>query len=180
MNWNRQILRTFVVFSFCKQQNVFKISEKSWYASGQHFDCCHGIFHQESLQSCSEILEVALVTPENTPRQGVRNPASRVAKALEANPIVEMIGRRGHLSSWILGILLKLSFLNTLEQRSTQSFSFVLYRKPTRPNMYLHYYSWQSETVKRSTVISMFLFALRVCDPQFLNREVIYLKTLLF
>lgn len=26
----------------------------------------------------------------------------------------------------------------------------------------------------------MFLFALRVCDPQFLNREVIYLKILLF
>lgn len=42
--------------------------------------------------------------------------------------------------------------------------------------MFMHFYSWQPTHVKMATVSSLFLRALRICDPPYLPTEIDYLK----
>lgn len=68
-------------------------------------------------------------------------------------------------------------FLDCLVHRSETGFKFRIYRKPTQSGMYLHYFSWHPTHIKRGVLISMFLRALRLCDPEFINEELNYIST---
>ena len=69
-----------------------------------------------------------------------------------------------------------LPFLDTEVFRHTANFKFKVFRKPTHSGMFLHFYSWQPAHIKRGVLISMFLRAYRLCDPEFLNGEINYIK----
>ena len=66
-------------------------------------------------------------------------------------------------------------FLDTKVHRLTTGFSFEVYRKPTHSNQFIHYFSWQPEHVKRSSVFSLLLRAYRISDSFFLESELDYL-----
>lgn len=55
--------------------------------------------------------------------------------------------------------------------RSGYSFKFSIFRKPTNVSSYIHYYSNHSDNVKHSVFSSMFLRALRICSPEFIDAE---------
>lgn len=65
-----------------------------------------------------------------------------------------------------------LAFLDVLIHRQDKKFKFSIYRKPTNLNAYIHYYSSHSDKVKKSVFSSMFLRALRICSPEFLDDEI--------
>ena len=48
---------------------------------------------------------------------------------------------------------------------------FAVYRKPTHKDDYIHYLSAHSERVKSGVIIGLFLRALRICSPEFLDDE---------
>ena len=48
---------------------------------------------------------------------------------------------------------------------------FAVYRKPTCKDDYIHYLSAHSEKVKSGVVIGLFLRALRICSPEYLEDE---------
>ena len=66
-----------------------------------------------------------------------------------------------------------LPFLDVLviHHQCTHTFSFKVYRKPTNSENYIHFYSYHSHNTKSNVVTSMFLRALRICDPQYLEQE---------
>ena len=64
-----------------------------------------------------------------------------------------------------------LAFLDVMIHRNGRSFKFDVYRKPTNVLSYVHFYSAHHLKTKLSVFSSMFLRALRVCDPEFLDRE---------
>ena len=70
-----------------------------------------------------------------------------------------------------------LPFLDSRVHRYASGFSFGVYRKPTHSGQYLHFFSFQPEHVKRSTLFSLFLRAYRICDTPFLNDELDVLYT---
>ena len=49
-----------------------------------------------------------------------------------------------------------LPFLDVTVSRFNSGFVFGIYRKPTHSHQYLHYFSWQPDHVKRSTLFSLF------------------------
>ena len=63
-------------------------------------------------------------------------------------------------------------FLDTRIHRSSAGFHFSIYRKPTHSNQYIHWFSWHSESVKRSSLFSLFLRAYRICDSPYLEPEI--------
>ena len=65
----------------------------------------------------------------------------------------------------------KLPFLDCLIHRVDRTFLFDIYRKPTNVCSYIHFYSSHSDKVKLSVFSSMFLRALRICSPQFIDDE---------
>ena len=66
-----------------------------------------------------------------------------------------------------------LPFLDVLIHRvECSGFKFSVYRKPTSNNSFIHFYSGHNDIVKRSVFISMFLRALRVCSPEYFNKEI--------
>ena len=65
----------------------------------------------------------------------------------------------------------KLPFLDVLVLRQERHFKFNVYRKPTNVNSYIHYYSNHHSSTKLMVFSSMFLRALRVCCPEFLEAE---------
>ena len=64
-----------------------------------------------------------------------------------------------------------LPFLDVQIHRIDRKFKFSIYRKPTNIQAYVHYYSAHSKKVKLSIFSSMFLRALRICSPEFLDEE---------
>ena len=66
----------------------------------------------------------------------------------------------------------KLPFIDVLIYRVDKHFKFIIYRKPTNNDSYIHYYSSHPLNVKKSVFSSMFLRALRICSPQFLQEEI--------
>ena len=66
-----------------------------------------------------------------------------------------------------------LPFLDTLVTRThDQQLKFKVYRKPTAVESYVHYFSNHDVSIKRSVFISMFLRALRICDPEYHDEEI--------
>lgn len=64
-----------------------------------------------------------------------------------------------------------LAFLDCNIHRDGNILKFSIYRKPTNVCSYIHYYSSHHDKVKRSVFLSMFLRALRICDPEFIDDE---------
>ena len=69
-----------------------------------------------------------------------------------------------------------LPFLDVTVHRNLSHFQFSIYRKPTHSGMFLHYFSYQPEHIKRGVLLSQLLRAYRLCDPQFLATELKYLN----
>ena len=65
----------------------------------------------------------------------------------------------------------KLPFLDCLIHRVDKRFSFSIYRKPTNVCSYIHFYSAHHDRIKLSVFSSMFLRALRICSPAFIDDE---------
>ena len=70
----------------------------------------------------------------------------------------------------------KLPFLDVLVHKSDFRFTFSVYRKPMHSGMYIHYFSYHPQHVKKGVLVSLFLRALRICDPQFLDFELTHLR----
>ena len=51
--------------------------------------------------------------------------------------------------------------------------------KKTHSESYLHYFSYASEKIKLGIAQSLFLRALRICSPDFLDNEIEHVKTVL-
>ena len=68
-----------------------------------------------------------------------------------------------------------LPFLDVKIIRESQRFKYKVYRKPTNICAYTHMYSNHAKNVKISTFSGMFLRALRICSPEFLNNEIDYI-----
>ena len=67
----------------------------------------------------------------------------------------------------------QLPFLDVLVRKKQDNFlEFSVFRKATHSNSYIHYFSSHDNSVKTSTISSMFLRAYRVCNPQFLDDEI--------
>ena len=64
-----------------------------------------------------------------------------------------------------------LPFLDTLIINNNGQFKFKVYRKPTLVDSYIHYFSYHHIKIKMSVFSGMFLRALRVCDPEYLDEE---------
>ena len=64
-----------------------------------------------------------------------------------------------------------LPFLDVCIYRNINGFKFSVYRKPTNISSYIHYYSNHSEEIKKATFSSMFLRALRICSPEYMQEE---------
>ena len=66
----------------------------------------------------------------------------------------------------------QLAVLDVLIKRdSNHEPRFAVYRKPTCKDDYIHYLSAHSEKVKSGVVIGLFLRALRICSPEYLENE---------
>ena len=65
----------------------------------------------------------------------------------------------------------QLPFLDVMVHRTDRSFKFAVYRKPTNICSYIHFYSNHSDKTKVAVFSSMFLRALRVSCPEFLDQE---------
>ena len=63
----------------------------------------------------------------------------------------------------------KIPFLDTLLMRSGSGLKFLVYRKPTNKQDYVHFWSGHSERVKSGIVIGFFLRAFRICSEDFLE-----------
>ena len=64
-----------------------------------------------------------------------------------------------------------LPFLDVKIFRTDSGFKFSVYRKPTNVCSYIHFYSNHSEQIKKSTFATMFLRALRICSPEYIDDE---------
>ena len=72
----------------------------------------------------------------------------------------------------------KIPFLDVLVMHDAinHDFSFTVYRKPTNTEGYIHFFSRHADTVKRNVVSNMFNRALRICDPIYLDEEILHIK----
>ena len=70
----------------------------------------------------------------------------------------------------------KLPFLDTLIIKSSNGFKFKVYRKPTHVDSYIHFYSNHHYAVKRSVFSGMFLRALRICEPEYIEEETTHIR----
>ena len=66
----------------------------------------------------------------------------------------------------------KLPFLDVLIHRNDRQFKFKIYRKPTNINSFIHNFSEHEEIIKQSSFRYMFLRALRIVSPEYLNEEI--------
>ena len=70
-----------------------------------------------------------------------------------------------------------LPFLDARVHQMDGRYSFSVYRKPMHSGMYIHFFSYHPLRVKKSVSSSLFLRALRICDPQHLDAELAFLRT---
>ncbi|KFD51937.1 hypothetical protein M513_07266 [Trichuris suis] len=73
----------------------------------------------------------------------------------------------------------RLPFLDTLLIRKGANISSHVYRKPTNTEQFIHYTSNYPLGVKRELITGMVDRAYYLCDPQNLERELLYIKTVL-
>ena len=66
-------------------------------------------------------------------------------------------------------------FLDILIIKSQDSLTFKVYRKPTNKNDYIHFYSHYNK-IKTGLIIGFYLRSLKLCSPQYLNKEFEYIK----
>ena len=71
-----------------------------------------------------------------------------------------------------------IAFLDILVIRSNNSFKFKIYRKPTNNLSYVHFYSGHTKKIKTSVFSSMFLRALRIVSPEYLDEEETIIKNI--
>lgn len=64
-----------------------------------------------------------------------------------------------------------LPFLDTMIIKEDSRLKFKVYRKPTLVDAYIHNFSNHHIKVKEATFMGMFLRALRICDPEYINEE---------
>jgi predicted GIY-YIG superfamily endonuclease len=70
----------------------------------------------------------------------------------------------------------KLPFLDLLIDISNHRPSFKIYRKPTHIDSYIHWFSSHNFNTKRGIIIGQFLRALRLCSPQYVDEELLYIS----
>lgn len=68
-----------------------------------------------------------------------------------------------------LDINFKIPFIDVLIYRVGKNFKYNAYRKPTNMESYVHYYSAHHRKVKAFAFSFMFLRALRICSPEFME-----------
>ncbi|KFD45352.1 hypothetical protein M513_13772 [Trichuris suis] len=73
----------------------------------------------------------------------------------------------------------RLPFLGTLLIRKQTNISSQVYRKPTNTDHFVHYMSNHPLGVKRALIMGLVDRAYHLCDPQFLDRELWHIKTVL-
>ena len=66
-------------------------------------------------------------------------------------------------------------FLDMRVFRMPSGFSTSIYRKPTHSNQYIHFFSWQPDHIKRSSIFSLMLRAYRLSDHPHLEPELSFL-----
>ena len=64
-----------------------------------------------------------------------------------------------------------LPFLDIKIHNANSQFRFSIYRKPTHTESYIRFYSFHSHQIKVGIMAGLFLRALRLCDPEFLDTE---------
>ena len=64
-----------------------------------------------------------------------------------------------------------LPFLDTKIHRTNNGLLFDVYRKPTYKNDLIHYYSHHDNNIKMGMIIGFQLRAIRICSPQYLEKE---------
>ena len=71
----------------------------------------------------------------------------------------------------------RLPFLDCMVIKDVNSghFKFDIYRKPSHCNNYIHAFSNHSANVKIGTMVNIFLRSFKICDPEFLSKEVKYI-----
>ena len=73
----------------------------------------------------------------------------------------------------------KIAFLDILIHNCNDCLKFDIFRKQTHSESYLHYFSYTSEKIKLGLAQSLFLRALRICSPEFLDNEISHVKNAL-
>ena len=73
----------------------------------------------------------------------------------------------------------KIPFLDVLIHNCKSHLKFSVYRKPTHSESYLHYFSYCAVHIKEGVAKSLFLRALRVCDCEYLPREIKHINNCL-
>ena len=71
----------------------------------------------------------------------------------------------------------KIPFLDILIYNCNDHLKFDVFRKKTNSESYLHYFSYASETIKSGIAQSLFLRAYRICDKEYLQKEIDHIKT---
>ncbi|XP_076048770.1 uncharacterized protein LOC143029749 [Oratosquilla oratoria] len=69
----------------------------------------------------------------------------------------------------------QLPFLDTVIIRSGNSGKFIVYRKPTNKDDYIHFFSAHDDRTKSGVVIGFYLRALRICSEEYLTEELNYI-----
>lgn len=67
-------------------------------------------------------------------------------------------------------------FLDVLIHNCFSSLKFRVFRKPTSSDSYIHYFSCHAHSTKIAVAQGLFLRAFRLCDSEFLNEEILYIK----
>ena len=70
----------------------------------------------------------------------------------------------------------KLPFLDVQVIKNGNSIDFNVYRKPTHSGGYLHFFSNHPDSIKKSVASGLFLRALRICSPSYLDSEINLIK----
>ena len=71
-----------------------------------------------------------------------------------------------------------LPFLDLLIHRNNFDLKYSIYRKPTNNLSYVHYFSGHSPNVKKSIFSSMYLRALRIVSPEYMDEEVMKINSI--
>ena len=71
-----------------------------------------------------------------------------------------------------------LPFLDVMIHREDFGFKYSIYRKPTNNLSYVHYFSGHSDNIKYSVFSSMYLRALRIVSPEYMDEELEKIKSI--